>query len=521
MSHLEVNMMTHVLTAGVLGVEGYFIEVEVDISNGLPTEVIIGLPDSTIRESRDRIKAAIENSDFVYPVDRVTINLAPASIKKEGASFDLPIALGILSASNQIEQTALEKTLFLGELALDGRLRPIKGALNVAMFCRQQNIKRLILPKQNATEASVVEGVSIIPVETLKETMDYLNGNKKIIATPYNPMELTHSISYAIDFAEVRGQHHVKRGMEIAAAGGHNLLMVGPPGAGKTMLASRLPTILPAMSLDEALETTKIHSISKKLSPKNGIVGTRPFRSPHHTISSVGLVGGGAYPTPGEVSLSHNGVLFLDELPEFRRDALEVLRQPMEERTVTINRATRTLVFPSNFMLVVAMNPCPCGHFSNAKRTCRCRPLQVQKYWSKVSGPLLDRIDLHLNVPAVKATELIQKKEASENSASIRERVESARQCQLKRFQKIPIYTNAAMSPKEIKQFCSLHSESERLLHQAIKQLQISARAFHKILKVARTIADLEAKPQIESTHIAEAVQFRSLDRSFWKTTRE
>ncbi len=511
-------MMAQVLTAGVLGVDGYLVEVEVDISNGLPKEVIVGLPDTTVKESRDRVKTAIENSDFMYPIDRLTINLAPASVKKEGATFDLPMALGILAASEQIQKETLAQTLFLGELALDGRLRAVKGVLSVAMFCRQQKIPRLILPKENAAEASVVEGIKIIAVENLRQTVAYLNEEIELSAQKFDRQKLDQAAEYEIDFSEVRGQFHVKRGMEIAAAGGHNLLMVGPPGAGKTMLASRLPTILPSMILEEALETTKIHSISGRLSRKEGIVGTRPFRAPHHTISSIGLVGGGSYPTPGEVSLAHNGVLFLDELPEFRRDALEVLRQPMEDRRVTITRSSRTLTFPANFMLVVAMNPCPCGHHSNQKRTCRCRPLQVQKYWSKVSGPLLDRIDLHLNVPSVKAEELIQKKELSEKSAVIRSRVQAARQQQLNRFQGTNLYTNAAMSPKEIKQFCQINAASEQLLQHALKQLQISARAYHKILKVARTLADLEGKPHIESPHLIEAIQYRSLDRTLWKS---
>lgn len=511
-------MLSQVLAAGVLGVDGYLVEVEVDIAFGLPTEVVVGLPDTAVKESRDRIKSAVQNSGMQYPEERLTINLAPATIKKEGPTFDLPIAVGILSACGQIKKDRLEETLLLGELALDGRLRPIHGALSIASFCLKQNIPALMIPEANANEACVVQGVNVIPVKTFREAAGYLNGLIDIKPVEKKPEVLINeSTRYIVDFAEVRGQWHVKRGLEVAAAGGHNLLMVGPPGAGKTMLASRLPTILPSMQLEEALETTKIHSISGKLAAGKSLVGTRPFRAPHHSISSVGLIGGGPFPKPGEISLSHNGVLFLDELPEFRRDALEVLRQPLEDRKVTISRAARSLSFPANFMLVVAMNPCPCGYFTDRNKVCRCRPLQVQKYWSRVSGPLLDRIDLHLDVPPVKAAELIDKKQKAEDSEAIRQRVRRARNIQLKRFHGTPLFTNAAMTPREIKKHCRLTAEGEKLLRQAIHQLHISARAYHKILKVARTLADLEQKEIIEPHHIAEAIQYRSLDRRFWK----
>jgi magnesium chelatase family protein len=507
-------MLARVLSGAVLGIDAYLVGVEADVSNGLPSFSTVGLPQGAVKEGRERVVAALQNSGYTMPSKRITVNLAPADVRKEGSAFDLPIALGILAGTGQMGTSRLEHFVLMGELGLDGGLRPVRGALCIALAARQAGLTGVVLPEANVAEAAVVDGLEVRGARTLDEVVGFMEAGQGLEPARVDTAALFRSCSEIdADLSEVRGQEHAKRALEVAAAGGHNLLMVGPPGSGKTMLARRIPAILPPLSLEEALETTRVHSVAGLLEPGHSLVAIRPFRAPHHTISDAGLIGGGSVPRPGEVSLAHHGVLFMDELPEFRRNVLEVLRQPMEDSEVTISRAGSSLTYPARFMLAAAMNPCPCGFYGDSHRACTCAPIAVQRYLSRVSGPLLDRIDIHLEVPAVRYRELTDRA-PGEASVEVRERVIRARDRQRARLEgRAGIYANAHMRAREIREFCRVGAGSDALLRTAITRLGLSARAYHRVLKIARTLADLDALDDIGTAHVAEAIQYRSLDR--------
>ena len=509
-------MLSKINSEGLMGIDGYPVTVEVDIGNGMPAFDVVGLPDTAVKESRERVRSALKNCGFKFPTKRITVNLAPANIKKASAIYDLPICMGLLLSSGQLDAD-LSDYAFIGEIALSGELRSVEGALPMAIAAKESGIKNIILPKDNAQEAAVVSGLNVYGAASLTDIFAHFTSEKKIEKTEIDIDEIFRRQSEAtLDFADVKGQENAKFALEIAAAGGHNCLLIGSPGSGKSMLSKRLPSILPSLSFDEALEVTKVHSIAGLIPSDTSLITTRPFRSPHHTISAVGLSGGGTYPRPGEISLAHNGVLFLDEFPEFRKDALEVLRQPLEDGIVTIARVNATLTYPSNTMLIAAMNPCKCGYYGDGTDRCTCSEGSIKQYLGKISGPLLDRIDLHIEVPAVKYRELTDTTPA-ENSADIKKRVEKARDIQKNRYKDHKgIYCNAQMTEKMVSEFCKLGPDEENLLKQAFDSLGLSARAHNRILKVARTIADLKGEENIKSEHITQAIFFRSLDRKYW-----
>ena len=510
-------MLSIIKSMSLIGLEGYLVEIQVDVSAGIPCWDIVGLPDISVKEAKERVRTSIKNSGYDMQSRKIVVNLAPADIKKEGSFFDLPIAIGILVCSGDIKKDKIEDTVFIGELSLDGKLNKVNGILPICIEAKKLGIKRVILPIENAYEASVVDGIKIIGANNLEEVVLYLNNKIDIIETRINLAELFNNQNiYELDFSEVKGQEHIKRALEIAAAGGHNCLLIGTPGSGKTMMARRIPSILPDLTFEEALEITKIHSVAGKIDKDISLITNRPFRAPHHTISSVSLIGGGRIPKPGEISLAHHGVLFLDELPEFNKNTLEVLRGPLEDKNVTISRVNASLTYPCNFMFIASMNPCPCGFFGASDKECTCTPQAISKYIGKISGPLLDRIDIQIEVTAVKYQKL-ESIEKTESSKDIKNRVNKARKIQQNRYKEESIFSNSQLTPKLIEKYCKLNQECKSLLELAFEKLGLSARAYARILKVSRTIADLEEKENIEQKHVAEAIQYRSLDKKYWK----
>jgi magnesium chelatase family protein len=506
-------MVSKVVTSSIYGIDGIRVDVEIDISHGLPSFSVVGLPETSVKESRERVRAAIKNAGFDFPNDRIVINLAPADVRKEGSSFDLPIAIGLLAVMGAINQKSVENTLFTGELSLDGRIRNIRGALPIALLAEKEGFSRIIVPCENGPEASIVKGIDVFGASHLLDIVHYFKGDGDL---PHYRIRDTATsndlVDEGLDFSDIKGQEHAKRALEIAAAGAHNVIMIGPPGSGKTMLARRIPTILPALSYQEAIETTKIHSIAGLLNEDKSLISRKPFRSPHHTISDAGLIGGGSFPRPGEISLAHNGVLFLDELPEFKRNILDSLRQPLEAGNVVISRASHAVSFPARFMLIAAMNPCPCGYYGDNRRPCICSGPQIHRYRTRVSGPLLDRIDIQISVPPVTIRELSMNTDG-EPSQSIYERVTAARHIQALRFKEKHFHVNSLIAARSVKKYCAINDMAKQLLEQAVEKYALSARAYHRILKVSRTIADLDGNTDIEEHHVAEAVQYRVLDK--------